>query len=63
MTIRKVELEPFSVTSSKPFDVVVSALKAVIGNPDLAEFMKATTVAWTVGIWKVRLIKVWARLC
>jgi hypothetical protein len=49
MTIRKVEVERFSVTSSQPFDVVVSALNAVIGNPDLAEFMKATKVARTVG--------------
>ena len=31
MTIKKVEIERHSVTSSKPFDVVVAALKAAVG--------------------------------
>jgi uncharacterized protein (DUF302 family) len=47
MTIRKVEIERFSVTSSKPFEVVVAALKAAVGHPDLAEFLKATSGART----------------
>jgi hypothetical protein len=34
MTIRKVEIDRLSVTSSKPFEVVVAALKAAIGHPD-----------------------------
>jgi hypothetical protein len=32
--IRKIEIERFSLTSSKPFDQVVAALNAAIGHPD-----------------------------
>jgi uncharacterized protein (DUF302 family) len=42
MTIRKVEIERLSVTSSKPFEVVMAALEAAIGHPDTVEFVKAT---------------------
>jgi uncharacterized protein (DUF302 family) len=42
MTIRKIEIERFSVTSSKPFEVVVAAIKASVGQPDMAEFARAT---------------------
>ncbi len=41
MTIRKVEIERFSVTSSKPFEAVVAALKAAVGRPDMVEFSEA----------------------
>ncbi len=47
MTIRKVEIERFSVTSSKPFEVVVAALKGAVGHPDMGEFFKATNGART----------------
>jgi uncharacterized protein (DUF302 family) len=40
--IRKVEIERFTLTSSKPFDQVVTALNAGIGHPDMAEFMRST---------------------
>ena len=40
--IRKIEIERFSLTSSKPFDQVVAALDASIGHPDMAEFAKST---------------------
>ena len=40
--IRKVEMERFSVTSSNPFDVVVRAIKASIGHPNMAELRQAT---------------------
>jgi uncharacterized protein (DUF302 family) len=46
--IRTVEMERFSVTSSKPFDAVVAAIKASIGHPNMAEFwqtMQRTTTA------------------
>jgi len=46
-TFRKIEIERLSVTSSKPFDVVVAALKAAIGHPDMVEFFKATNGART----------------
>jgi uncharacterized protein (DUF302 family) len=42
MTVRKIEIERFSVTSSKPFAAVVVAIKASVGQPDMAEFAKAT---------------------
>jgi hypothetical protein len=35
--IRNVEMERFTVTSSKPFDVVVAAIKASIVHPNTAE--------------------------
>jgi uncharacterized protein (DUF302 family) len=47
MTIRKVEIERLCVTSAKPFEVVVTALEAAVGHPDLAEFVKATEGART----------------
>src|SRR6202166_4305256 len=40
--IRKIEIERFSLTSSKPFDQVVAAVNAAIGHPDMAEFGKST---------------------
>jgi hypothetical protein len=47
MAIRKVDIERFSVTSSKPFEAVVAALKAAVGHPDIAQFRKATKEAQT----------------
>ena len=47
MTIRKMEIERFSLISSKSFEVVVAALEAAIGHPDMVEFMKATQGART----------------
>ena len=45
--IRKVDLERFSVISSKPFDAVVAAIKASIGHPNMAELWQATQRAAT----------------
>jgi uncharacterized protein (DUF302 family) len=42
MTVRKIEIERLSVTSSKPFAAVVAAIKANVGQPDMVEFAKAT---------------------
>jgi uncharacterized protein (DUF302 family) len=42
MTIRKIEIERLSVTSSKPFAAVVAAIKASVGQPDMIEFTRAT---------------------
>ena len=47
MTIRNLEIERFSVTSSKPIEKVVAALKAAVGQPDMAEFAKMTKGAQT----------------
>ena len=40
--IKTIEIQRFSLTSSKPFDQVVSALNASIGRPDMAEFGRST---------------------
>ena len=45
--IRKVEMERFTVTSSKRFDVVVAAIKASIGHPNMAELWQAAQRATT----------------
>src|SRR5579859_165510 len=45
MTIANVEVERFSLTSSKPFDAVVAALKSAVGQPDMVEFVRATRAA------------------
>lgn len=42
MTIAKIEVERFSLTSSKPFDAVVAALKSAVGQPNMLEFFKET---------------------
>ena len=41
MTTRRVEIERFTVTTPKPFEVVLAALKTAVGNPDMAEFVGA----------------------
>src|SRR5215510_3309545 len=40
--IRRIEIERFSLTTSKPFDEVVAGIHAGIGHPDMAEFTKST---------------------
>jgi uncharacterized protein (DUF302 family) len=47
MTIRKLEIERLSVTSSKSFEAVVAALEAAVGHPDMVEFGKATKAVRT----------------
>jgi uncharacterized protein (DUF302 family) len=42
MSIRRIEIERFSVTTSKPFETVVAALKAGIGRLDLVAFAKVS---------------------
>jgi uncharacterized protein (DUF302 family) len=40
--IRKIQIERFSLTSSKSFDEVVAGVNAAIGHPDMAEFERST---------------------
>ena len=40
--IRKIEMERFSLTTSKRFDEVISSVNARIGHPDMAEFGRST---------------------
>jgi uncharacterized protein (DUF302 family) len=53
--IRNVDMERFSVTSSKPFDAVVAAIKASIGHPNMAEFWQATQRAKTAAELEVAI--------
>ena len=39
---RKIEIERFTLTSSKPFDGIISDLKAAVGQPDIAAFWRST---------------------
>src|SRR5712692_6312323 len=47
MKIRKPEIERLRVTSSKPFAVIVAALEAAVGHPDMGDVVKATQGART----------------
>ena len=42
MAIKKVEIDRFSVTSSKSFEEIVAALEAAVGHLDMVDFMKTT---------------------
>src|SRR6202158_6637885 len=47
MSIRRFEVERVSVTSSRPFEAVVAALKDAVGRLDLVQFAKASKQAGT----------------
>lgn len=47
MSIRRFEVERISVTSSRPFEAVVAALKAAVGRMDVADVMNASKTAST----------------
>ena len=38
--ITTVEVERFSLISSRPFDKILAAIKAAVGHPDMVEFAK-----------------------
>jgi uncharacterized protein (DUF302 family) len=40
--IKKIEIERFSLTTSKRFDDVITGVNAAIGHPDMAEFGRST---------------------
>ena len=40
--IKKIEVERFTLSSSKSFDQVVAALNSAVGHPDMSEFWKST---------------------
>ena len=54
--IRKIEIERFTLTSSKSFDQVVAALNSAVGHPEMSEFWKSTDRAESVA--EVRLGRV-----
>src|SRR5260370_18055348 len=43
--IATVQIERFSLTSSRPFDELLAAIKAAVGHPDMVEFAKRTAAA------------------
>jgi len=43
--IATVQIERFSLTSSRPFDEILAAIEAAIGHPDMFEFAKRTAAA------------------
>jgi len=45
--ITTVEVERFSLTSSRPFDKILAAIKAAVGHPDMVECAKTTAAART----------------
>jgi uncharacterized protein (DUF302 family) len=45
MATREINVERFSITSSKPFDEVIEAIDAAIGRPDIKAFRKKITSA------------------
>ena len=47
MSVSEVQMQRFSVTSSRAFDDVVSSLESNIGRPDMAAFRKSATAAKT----------------
>jgi uncharacterized protein (DUF302 family) len=49
MTVKKIEVERFSITSSKPFEAVVVALETAVGKPGMLEFRKTTASARDFG--------------
>jgi hypothetical protein len=47
MTTKTVEMERFSVVSSKPFQEILMSLKSAVGRFDMAECARATKSART----------------
>ena len=45
IVIRKIEIERFSVTSSKPFERILQKLESQIGHPDMSAFANAIAAA------------------
>jgi hypothetical protein len=41
---RKIEIERFSLTTSKPFDEVIAGVNAGIGYPEMAEFGRSSVI-------------------
>lgn len=62
MAISKIEVERFSVISSRPFENVVATLKAAVGHPDMVQFATATMAPGPSQNLRVRSGRDWAGL-
>jgi uncharacterized protein (DUF302 family) len=47
--ISRVEVERFSLTSSRSFDEILAAINGAVGHPEMGEFWSSTQRARTVG--------------
>lgn len=47
MAVRQIQVERFSLTSSKPFEDIVAALHRSVGHPDMNKFRKTLSLAET----------------
>jgi len=45
---KKIEIEEFTLSSSKPFDEIIAALKAALGQPDITAFWRSTHRAQSI---------------
>ncbi len=52
MASKQITVQRFNVTSSKPFQDVVSRLEAGIGHPDMSVFRREP--AWWTCLWAIR---------
>jgi uncharacterized protein (DUF302 family) len=59
--IQKIEIERFSLTSTKPFDEVLTAINDAVGHPEMAEFWKSTQRAQTLSELESTIQKVLGR--
>jgi len=59
--IATVEVERFSLISSRPFDEILAAIKAAIGHPDMVAFAKRRAAAPTFPDFESMFAKGWAR--
>ena len=59
--IRKIEVERFTLSSSKPFDQVVAAVNSAVGHPDMSEFWQSTHRAQSVAELESTIKKVLGR--
>ena len=59
--IQKIEIERFSLITSKPFDEVLTAINDAVGHPEMAEFWKSTHRAQTLAELESTIQKVLGR--
>ena len=59
--ISKIEVERFTLSSSKSFDQVVAALNSAVGHPNMSDFWKSTDRAQSVAELQSTIEKVLGR--
>ncbi len=59
--IRKIELERFSLTSTKPFEEVLAAINDAVDHPDMTDFWQSTLRAQTLAELEGTIQKVLGR--